>query len=199
MQAVFGEGSAQSGSAQSYIRPLRCGASCWPRPYGDAGSGPNRPGELDASLVAYNWLPRPRLEDRLHPSCGLPTFLPAPSTRPPLRRGAPAPCSLPCSASAPRDARHLVRQRATSILGLRASIRASHEPRGAPRRTASNHRHRARDQQTPHVRWPIFDIRPDGVCPPSSAAGGPDPARPRSPGHAGSSPSAARRPGSPTP
>ena len=37
-----------------------------------------------------------------YPSCGLPTFLPAPSTRPPLRRGAPAPCSLPCSASAPR-------------------------------------------------------------------------------------------------
>ena len=34
-------------------------------------------------------------------SCGLPTFLPALSARPPLRRGAPVPCSRPCSASAP--------------------------------------------------------------------------------------------------
>ena len=37
-----------------------------------------------------------------YPSCGLPTFLPALSVRPPLRRGAPAPCRPPCSASAPR-------------------------------------------------------------------------------------------------
>ena len=36
-----------------------------------------------------------------YPSCGLPTFLPALSVRPPLRRGAPAPCRLARSASAP--------------------------------------------------------------------------------------------------
>ena len=98
----FLEGSAQSGPAQSYIRPLRCGASCWPRARMEMrGSGPNRPGELGGSLVAYNWLPRPRLDDRLPLPFLRPAHIPPDSIRAPLRRGAPVPCRTPCSAAAP--------------------------------------------------------------------------------------------------
>ena len=84
MQAVFWEGPAQSGSAQSYIRPLRCGASSWPRARMEMrGSGPNRPRELDGSLAAYNWLPRPRLEDRLSLPFLWPAHIPPGSIRAP--------------------------------------------------------------------------------------------------------------------
>ena len=67
---------------------------------------------------------------------------------------------------------------ATSILGLRASIRASHDPGGAPRRTA---------QRTTLIapvinnrltsRWPIFDILPSRGLPPVECCRGTRPSQ----------------------
>ena len=103
MQAFSSEGSTQSGPAQSYIRPLDCGASSWPRARMEMrGSGPNRPGELSGSSHIPG-CPDPVSRTVCpYPSSGLPTFLPALSVRPLLRREAPVPCRLAYSASAPR-------------------------------------------------------------------------------------------------
>ena len=66
------------------------------------GSGPNRPGELSGSSHIPG-CPDPVSRTVCpYPSSGLPTFLPALSVRPLLRREAPVPCRPPCSASAPR-------------------------------------------------------------------------------------------------
>ena len=83
--------------------PLRCGASSWPRARMEMrGSGPNRPGELSGSSHIPG-CPDPVSRTVCpYPSSGLPTFLPALSVRPLLRREAPVPCRPPCSASAPR-------------------------------------------------------------------------------------------------
>lgn len=56
---------------------------------------------------------------------------------------------------------------ATSIFGLRASIRASHDPSGAPLRAA--HRTTAMTPVISNHRisfWPIFDVRPRRSLPP---------------------------------
>ncbi len=66
------------------------------------GSGPNRPGELGGSSHIPGCPDPVSTTVCPYPSSGLPTFLPARFTRPPLRRGAPVPCRLACSASAPR-------------------------------------------------------------------------------------------------
>ena len=51
MQAFSSDGSAQCGQAQSYIRPLDCGASLLPRARMEMrGSGPNRALELGSSF-----------------------------------------------------------------------------------------------------------------------------------------------------
>lgn len=49
MQALSSDSSVQCSQVQSCIRPVDCGISSAAGPYGDRGSGPNRPGELEGS------------------------------------------------------------------------------------------------------------------------------------------------------
>ena len=117
-------------------------------PYGDAGIGsestrraqrlvPGCPDPVSRTVCPY-------------PSSGLPTFLPALSVRPLLRREAPR---RPYSASRPGDARYFVGQRHRDE-HTRLSRKHPGEPR-TRRRTSpdspAHHRHRTRDQQPPHV------------------------------------------------
>ena len=120
------------------------------------GSGPNRPGELGGSSHIPGCPDPVSTTVCPYPSSGLPTFLPARFTRPPLRRGAPVPCRLACSASAPRRCARFVGQRHRDE-HPRLARKHPGQPRSGGRAAPdgpANHRHRARNQQPPHVALP---------------------------------------------
>ena len=162
----------------------------------------NRPDGLE-SATSRHWFSRSRLTDRLP----LHVFRPAhiPDDFPPTsassgsgQRGSAV--ALSFRHQRPGDARHPVGEGpATSFLGLRASIRASHEPSGAPRRTACWMTAIAPTTSSRlRSRWPIFDILPSPACRRSYAGAARGRSRRRSRGRGGSSPLAERRLVSPT-
>ncbi len=103
MQAFSSGGSAQCGQAQSYIRPLDCGASLLPRARMEMrGSGPNRARELGSSFHTTGFPDPVSLTVCPYSSSDLLTFLPALFIRLPLRRPALAPGKYLYSSSAPR-------------------------------------------------------------------------------------------------
>ena len=115
----------------TYIRPLRCGASSWPRARRMRGSGESAPtSSAVRSSQSQNGFPDPvSMTVCPYPSSGR---LPTGMTRFPVVFLVPH--------QRPGRAILFANATATSIRGLRASIRASHEPGGAPRRTACRDR-----------------------------------------------------------
>ena len=154
MQALSSERSAQSGQAHSCIRPLDSGVSfaagpvwrCEDRVRIDYAS-------LDA-LRSSTGFPDPvSMTVCPYLSSDLLTFLPALFARLPLRRPAPAPGRLAFRHQCPGDTRHPVGQPPPQPAYEVCAPASGLAMNPAARRAGSpaHHRHRAYDQQPPHV------------------------------------------------